>query len=204
MIKRPIQRFILAVLLFLPITFACWYWAAIVHLAPLTWLTEQLLQLTFPQSVLWLKLDSSTLVLASNFGADASGAIVSPPSSDDLMGFHLNPLIYTYSLPLLFALILATPAANKGQQLLWASLLWLPLACFSMFFSVLKVLTFDVGVAFQQQQALSSWSLDWIALAYQTGTLILPMIAPLVIWMALNRAFLLTLAPQLNRILTNN
>ena len=201
--QRPIHAFVLGVLLFLPLTFAIWYLAAIVHLAPLTWLTEQLLRLVFPQAVLWLKLDGSTLVLASNFGTNASGAIVSPPVSDDLMGFHLNPLIYTYSLPLLFALVLATPAASKGQQLLWGSLLWLPLAVFSMFFSVLKVLTFEVGTAFQQQQSLSPWMLDVIALAYQTGTLILPMIAPLVIWVALNRGFLLTLAPQLQRILAH-
>ena len=106
--QRPIQTFVLGVLLFLPITFAIWYLAAFIHLAPLTWLTEQLVQLSFPQSVLWLKLDGNTLVLASNFGTDARGAIVSPPVSDDLMGFHLNPLIYTYSLPLLYALILAS------------------------------------------------------------------------------------------------
>lgn len=201
--ERPIQAFLLGVLLFLPVTFAVWYLVAWVHLAPLTWLTEQLLQWVFPQAVLWLKLDGSTLVLASNFGTDASGAIVSPPMSDDLMGFHLNPLIYTYSLPLLLALILATPATNKWQQLLWSSIVWLPVAAFSMFFSVLKLLAFDVGLAFQQQQSLSPWSLDAIALAYQTGTLILPMIAPLVIWMALNRGFLLNLAPQLQRILVH-
>lgn len=201
--QRPIQHFIIGVLLFLPLTFAFWYLAAVAHLAPLTWLTEQLLQLIFPQSVLWLKLNGSTLVLASNFGVDARGTIVSPPVSEDLMGFHLNPLIYTYSLPLLFALILATPSNNKWQQLGWASLIWLPVAVFSMFFSVLKVLCFEVGAAFQQQQALSAWSLDVIALAYQTGTLILPMIVPLVIWMALNRGFLLSLAPQLQRILVH-
>lgn len=198
---RPIQRFMLGVLVFLPISFALWYLAALVHLAPLTWATEQLLQWTFPQAVLWLKLDGSTLVLASNFSTNASGVIVSPPVSDDLLGFHLNPLIYTYSLPLLMALILATPSTNKWQQLGWGGLLWLPIAGFSMFFSVLKVLSFEVGLAFQQQQALSPWMLEMIALAYQMGTLILPMIAPLVIWMALNRKFLLTLAPQLQRIL---
>ena len=201
--QRPIQTFVLGVLLFLPITFAIWYLAAFIHLAPLTWLTEQLVLLSFPQSVLWLKLDGNTLVLASNFGTDARGAIVSPPVSDDLMGFHLNPLIYTYSLPLLYALILATPAVSKWEQLLWGSLLWLPTACFSMFFSVLKLLAFEVGPAFQQQQNLSLWVFDVIALSYQTGALILPMIAPLVIWMALNRGFLLTLAPQLQRILAH-
>ncbi|HPY40870.1 MAG TPA: hypothetical protein PLM98_10140, partial [Thiolinea sp.] len=78
-----------------------------------------------------------------------------------------------------------------------------PTACFSMFFSVLKLLTFDVGLAFQQQQNLSAWVLDFIALGYQTGTLILPMITPLVIWVALNRDFLMKLAPQLQRILAH-
>ena len=54
---RPIQAFMLGVLVFLPLSFAIWYLAALVHLAPLTWLTEQLLQWVFPQAVLWLKLD---------------------------------------------------------------------------------------------------------------------------------------------------
>ena len=36
-----------------------------------------------------------------------------------------------------------------------------------------------------------------IALGYQVGMLLLPMIAPLVIWVGLNREFMTQLAPQL-------
>ena len=118
-----------------------------------------------------------------------------------MLGFHLNPLIYSYSLPLLAALILATPSLYKAQNLLWGLLLILPTEVFSMTFSVLKTLTFDVGAAFQIQQGISPTEADLIALGYQVGTLLLPMIAPLIIWVALNRDFLTQLAPQLEQTL---
>ena len=70
-----------------------------------------------------------------------------------------------------------------------------------MLFSVLKVLTFDVGAAFQLQQGITPLTADLIALGYQAGVLILPMVAPLVIWIALHRRFIVTLAPKLEEVL---
>ena len=153
-----------------------------------------------PDALLWLKLDGHTLVVASNFGSDASGKIVSPPGGGELLGSHLKPLIYCYSLPLLFALILATPGFDKWLKLVWGALLILPTEVFSMVFSVLKILTFDVGYAFQQQQGITPFAADAIALGYQLGTLVVPMVAPLVIWVALHRGFMVDLAPQLERV----
>lgn len=197
---KPLHRFILGVVIFFPLTFFIWYITAAFHLAPITLLTSKLLNLIVPDALMWLKLDGHTLVLASNFGRDASGMVVSPPVGEDVLGFHLNPLIYAYSLPLLAALMLATPGKDRWINLLWGILLLLPTELFSMIFSVLKTLTFDVGAAFQAQQGLSQTSVDLIALGYQIGTLLLPMIAPLIIWMALNRAFITQLAPQLERV----
>lgn len=202
MMQKPLQRFMLGVLVFFPLTFFLWYVTATFHLAPVTLITSQLLQLLIPDALMWLRLDGHTLVLASNFGHDASGAVVSPPIGEDVLGFHLNPLIYSYSLPLLAALTLATPDRHKWQNLLWGILLILPTEIFSMTFSVLKTLTFDVGAAFQAQQDISPAGRDLIALGYQVGTLLLPMITPLIIWVALNRDFLTRLAPQLEGTLT--
>ncbi len=196
---RPLHRFMLGVLVFFPLTFLVWYLAAAYHLAPVTWLAEQVVRFVAPDALMWLRLDGHTLVLASNFGHDAAGAVVSPPVGDDVLGFHSNPLIYSYSLPLLYALILATPGQAKWANLLWGIFLILPTEVFSMVFSVLKTLTFDVGAAFRAQQGVTPLGADAIALAYQFGTLILPMIAPLVIWMGLSRDFMLGLAPQLQR-----
>lgn len=196
MTHKPLHRFMLGVLIFFPLTFFLWYISATYHLAPITLITGKLVSIVVPDALMWLGLDGHMLVLASNFGHDSSGMIVSPPIGDDVLGFHLNPLIYSYSLPLLAALILATPSTRKWSNLLWGIVLILPTEIFSMTFSVLKTLTFDVGAAFQTQQNISPTEADLIALGYQVGTLLLPMIAPLIIWVALNRDFLLQLAPQ--------
>ncbi len=197
--QRPLHRFMLGVLIFFPLTFGIWYVTAAFHLTPVTVLAQTCLNFIVPDALLWLKLDGHTLVVASNFGVEAGGKIVSPPDGAELLGFHLNPLIYCYSLPLLCALVLATPGEDKGFNLLWGMLLILPTEVFSMVFSVLKTLTFDVGAAFQQQQALTPLLVDAVAMGYQLGTLVVPMVAPLIIWMALHREFLLDLAPQLER-----
>lgn len=200
MMQKPLPRFMLGVLVFFPLTFFLWYVSAPYHLAPITFLTEKLLSLLTPDAVMWLRLDGHTLVLASNFGHDGTGAVVSPPVGDDVLGFHLNPLIYSYSLPLVASLMLATPGRDKWLNLFWGVLLVIPAEIFSMLFSVLKTLTFDVGKAFQVQQGLSQNGADLIAMGYQVGTLLLPMIVPLIVWVALNRAFIVRLAPQLERV----
>lgn len=195
--KKPLHRFIFGVVIWFPITFFIWYITANFHLAPIAWLSDQLFAWWMPDAVMWIKLDHNTLVLASNFGANAAGQIVSPPTGNDVLGFHLNPLIYSYSLPLLYSLILATPDKDKWLNLLWGTFLIIPTELFSMVFSILKTLTFDVGEVFQQQQNLSQVLVDAIAIAYQAGTLIIPMITPLIIWVAMHRKFLERLAPQI-------
>ncbi len=200
MSARPLHRFMFGVLVFFPLTFFIWYLTAVFHLAPVTLAAEWVVDLLAPDSLMWLKLDGHTLVIASNFGPDQTGKIVSPPREGDLLGFHHNPLVYCYSLPLLMALVLATPGHDKWLNLVWGALLIFPAEVFSMVFSVLKVLTFDVGVAFQMQQGITPLKADMIAMAYQVGALVLPMIAPLLIWIALHRRFMIELAPQLNRV----
>jgi len=202
MTRQPLHRFMLGVLVFFPLTFFLWYVTATFHLAPITLVASKLLHVVAPDAVMWLKLDGHTLVLASNFGRDAGGAVVSPPSGDDVLGFRLNPLIYSYGLPLLAALMLATPGKHKWPNFGWGMLLIIPTEVFSMVFSVLKTLTFDVGAAFQTQQGMGQMGVDAVALGYQVGTLLLPMIAPLIIWVALNRDFITQLAPQLERAFT--
>ena len=125
------------------------------------------------------------------------GQIVSPPTGNDVLGYHSNPLIYSYGLPLLYSLILATPEKDKWLKLIIGTFFLLPTELFSMVFSILKTLTFEVGAAFQQQQGLSQIDIDSIAIAYQAGTLIIPMVAPLIIWVAMHHRFLQRLAPQI-------
>lgn len=202
MTLQPLQRFTLGVVVWLPLMFGLWYLTAAWHLAPVTWFASTVLQMAFPDAVLWLKLENHSLVLATHFAGNASGmAIYPPPANAELLGFHLNPLAYSYGLPLLGALTLATPLAGKYPRLLWSVLLMLPLEAFSILISTLKIMTFEIGEAFQTQQALSAGTMELIALGYQLGTLLLPMLAPILIWVILHRQFLLYLSPGLRPVL---
>lgn len=177
-----LSSFVLKVLLFLPITFTLWYGLAFVHLAPMTVLAEQLIHWIVPDALLWLRLEGYELVIVSNFEQVSSGQVQTPVRMGEALGFQQNPLIYTYSLPLLWALVLATPNLEKVTTLLWGSLFLLPCLLFSMCFQTLKILSSDIGSSFIEQQHWAGWQLDVVALGYQMGVLLVPMISPIIIW----------------------
>ena len=197
MTPPPLTRFMLGVLFYFPITFLIWYLTAAWHLAPITMLSQAILHLVTPDALMWLKLDGHNLIVAANFSQTTNGSIVTPALNGDALGFQINPLVYSYGLPLLVSLLLATPTANKLKKIAIGLALILPTELFSMLFSILKTLTFNVGATFIAQQSLSQTGVDAIALGYQVGMLLLPMIAPLLIWVGLNRNFIMQLAPQL-------
>jgi hypothetical protein len=197
MTPHPLMRFMLGVLIYFPVTFFIWYLSAAWHLAPITMLSQALLNTLTPDALMWLKLDGHNLIVAANFSQATNGSIITPALNGDALGFQINPLVYSYGLPLLVSLLLATPTAHKIKKIAIGLAFILPTELFSMVFSVLKTLTFNVGNTFIAQQSLSQTGVDAIALGYQIGMLLLPMIAPLVIWVGLNRQFMTQLAPQL-------
>ncbi|WP_020394275.1 exosortase H-associated membrane protein [Thiolinea disciformis] len=189
-----LKHFVIMVLLLLPLSFTLWYFTAPWHLAPLTWLSQTILKQVLPNAIQWLGLEGHTLVLASSFAADAQQL--------DSLGFHLNPLAYSYSFPLLAALLLATPSRQHGLTLLIGLLALLPFQLLAMLSSVVKTLAFEIGLPFQERYGFSGWGLDALALFYQISTLILPMVLPLIIWGWLNRSLLEKLMPPV-RIVAN-
>ena len=78
MTPRPLTRFMLGVLIYFPIIFLLWYLTAAWHLAPITMLSQAILQLVSPDALMWLKLDGHNLIVAANFSQAADGSIVTP------------------------------------------------------------------------------------------------------------------------------
>ncbi|MBK8453200.1 MAG: exosortase H-associated membrane protein [Thiofilum sp.] len=191
-----ISHFIIKVLGYLVLTFALWYYLATWHLAPLVALAHVMMSAWLPDFIMWVKLQGTTVIVATQYGFDVAGLLVTPPSLE-AAGFTLNPLSFGYGLPLFSALLLATPVSDKGLRLVVGSLILMGLQLLSLLVSILKALTFELDPALQQALQWSTWQLDMIALTYQIGFLLLPMIAPLIIWALLSQAFLIQLAPQL-------
>lgn len=123
------------------------------------------------------------------FEVDTRITVLVPGRGHGELTLEADAAQYAYGLPLYLALLLAA----RGDRLLRRALtgyglLLLPQA-FSLSLDVLKRIAFAApgGPA---QLGIAQWQLEVIALGYQAGTLLLPTLAPVGLWLWLDRNFL--------------
>lgn len=195
----PVGRFFLAVLLLLPLTFCAWYYLAILITSPLTHVVDWVMAGLFPQVITSVEQQGYVLDVVTRFSPPSTPGLPAGPTGE--LVFELNPLIYGYSLPLYTALVLATPGnvnAKWGNWILGMLLLF-PVQVWGVCFDILKTLLFRLGTEVGGQLGFSHWQIEGVALGYQFGSLILPAVTPVVLWIAFHRAYLGTLVPGLSR-----
>ncbi len=193
----PVSKFFWTVVFLLPFTFAAWYFMGILLTTPVVGGVKLLMTSLFPHAIAGIEQHGYLLNIVTGF---------SPPNmSQGELVFSLNPLIYGYSMPLYTAILLATPGKEGekwfhwivGMLILFVAQLW------GVCFDILKTLLFTMGQDIASQMHFDAqWQLDAVALGYQFGYLVLPAVAPIVIWIAFHRPFIATLAPGLAQRLT--
>ena len=107
----------------------------------------------------------------------------------DALGFIVNPLVFSYGLPLLFGLVMGSDVSwlRKGVIMLIGYSVITLVQIWGVVFQSLKMLSFNFG---EQTHAIvlgHGISDATIALGYQLGTLILPALAPIFVWVLTNR-----------------
>lgn len=107
-----------------------------------------------------------------------------PDGSRDPLGFIVNPLVYGYGLPLLFGLVMATnqKLLHKLGVLLVGYLVIGAVQIWGSFWESLKTLVFGFGGEARLAVLDAGVSESAIALCYQLGALILPALAPVIVW----------------------
>ncbi len=101
----------------------------------------------------------------------------------------INPLIYGYGLPLFAALMLASNAKGLLWKLpLGAAILIVP-QVWGTAFDFLSQLMTRVPREVVLELSLFGWKREVIALCYQLGSLIFPVVLPVVMWVLMNRVF---------------
>jgi hypothetical protein len=110
--------------------------------------------------------------------------------SKDALGFVVNPLVFTYGLPLLFGLVMGSDVSwrRKAGILLIGYVVITGVQVWGVVFQSLKMLAFNFGSQTHQIVREVGVSDGVIALGYQLGTLILPALAPIFVWVLTNRA----------------
>lgn len=107
----------------------------------------------------------------------------------EALGFIVNPLVYSYGLPLLFGLVM-------GSDVSWLRKLTIMLIGYAVItlvqiwgvvFESLKMLAFNFGAQTHDIILNHGMTDSAIALGYQLGTLILPALAPIFVWVLSNR-----------------
>jgi hypothetical protein len=98
-----------------------------------------------------------------------------------------DPARYAYGLPLFIALLLAARSRHfLRKAVVGYALLLLPQA-FSLSFDVLRQIIVVGGTP--ARLGIAQWQMETIALGYQIGALLLPTLAPTLIWLWFERPF---------------
>lgn len=181
--RNPIYAFLLRVLLWLPVCFVAWYFASAVLIAPLRFLSSMVFNLTIPDVITAVEQTGSQLTFVTG---------LSPPSAafgqNAVSLLEINPLIYSFGLPLFVALQLATKGERWGLKILIGYLVLLPFQAWSVCLDVMKQIAITLGPDIAAQAGAQEWPREAIVLGYQFGTLILPTVVPFVLWLWINRA----------------
>lgn len=107
----------------------------------------------------------------------------------DQLGFIVNPLVYSYGLPLLFGLVMGSDASllRKFITLVIGYVVITGVQIWGVVWQSLKMLAYNFGAQTHQIVEEAGISDEAIAICYQLGSLILPALAPIFVWVLMNR-----------------
>ena len=96
-----------------------------------------------------------------------------------------DPARYGYGLPLFIALLLASRSRNRLKRaMVGYAVLWIP-QTFSLVLELLRQMMVAGGSA--RALVVDQWQMEAIAMGYQAGSLLLPTLAPVMLWLWLER-----------------
>ena len=189
---RPLVRFVVVVLAWLPLAFGVWYVLAPIILWPAQLLATAVARGGFGDLVSNVEAHGATLSFVTTLkpGEAAAGGILS---------VDVNMLLYAFGLPLFVALTLAAREGVWWRTLLIGYVAMLPFIAWGVVADFLKNIAITSSPLVTSQAGFSALQRDMIAFAYQFGSLILPAVVPAVAWVLTHRAFLERLRASYDR-----
>jgi hypothetical protein len=182
-VKRPLPRFVVATLAWLPAAFAVWYLAAPVILWPAYLLARVVLVQGFADVVQSVEASGAVMSVLTRLrpGQAIAGGTIS---------VDVNLLLYAFGLPMYAALVLGAREPGWPAKLAIGYAVLLPFVAFGAVADALKSVALTAGPTVASQTGFSPFEREAIAFAYQFGSLILPTVVPAATWVLTHRAFL--------------
>jgi hypothetical protein len=180
----PLARFIVKVLSWLPATFAFWYFTAPVLLWPVRLLAELVARIGFADLVDALEQNGAMLTFVTTLKPGSAAA------ASGRLAVDVDMLVYSLGLPLFAALVLAAREPGWPRRLVAGYAVLAPFITWGVLADFLKNVAITSGPFVASQTGFVAWERETIAFAFQFGSLILPTVAPAVVWVLTHRAFL--------------
>lgn len=148
---------------------------------PAIGLVSQCLSNWFPTVVDALYPDGSNALLMTRFGEN-NGEAVPLAGAEYQLGFRVNPMIVTVSVPFYTVLHFATPRTTYLGSYLYGLIILYLLMIFGLLCLCLKELMVNLGGTFFEQPDVFVPNANIIGILYQFNVLIVPTLAPAIIW----------------------
>lgn len=185
-----IAIFFVRALAFLVPALALWYWARDYVVMPVAWLAGGLMHYFFPGWVSGSELNGINLTLLTRLAvAQGSGQVAE-------LAPEVSVLTYCYGLPLLAALFLAARAKRLWWKLPVCAVGLLPFQAWGVCFAWLLQVAVQSGPHTRAVTYFTDWDVNLIGLGNQIGFLLLPTLVPMLMWLYLERSFVITVAVE--------
>ncbi|MCB1843679.1 MAG: hypothetical protein KDI09_12015 [Halioglobus sp.] len=177
-----LRQFLLLVFVLLLPCFALWTVSSGPLAVPAIGFVNSVLTAWLPQIVDTLYVDGQRALLMTRFG-ETGGTLIPLSEASEQLGFPVNPSVLSYSLPFYTALHFATQRDNYLNTWIIGVLVLYPLMALGLLSVCLKTLMVGLGRALFQQP--DAWVPDpnLIGLLYQVNVLLVPTLAPVMIWL---------------------
>lgn len=176
-----LRRFFgLALLLMIP-SFVGWMFVSAWLAGPAIWFCDALLTAWMPELVASVQLKGSQALVMTHYG-ELDGRIVSATVAGYQMGFPADVRILSYSIPFYAALLFATPQEDNLARFGWGLWFLYPLLVLGLVCVCLKNLMLGMGSLYFQQADTFVPPADVVAILYQFSILIVPPLAPVLLW----------------------
>lgn len=176
-----LRRFFGLVLLLLVPSFVVWMVVDTWLAWPAVWLSDVVLRFWMPEVVASIQLQASNALVMTHFG-ELKNVIVSADQAGYQMGFPADVRLLSYSIPFYAALHFATPQSESLGNFSVGLWVLFALIFFGLISVTLKNLMLGLGQPFFDQSAILVPNGQAIAILYQLSILIIPPLAPIVIW----------------------
>jgi len=179
-----VLTFLGKVLLWMPVTFAIWYFVVpgIVYVS--AFIVDVILSFFADHAIKSIEADGRQIKVITHFSDQA---------------FPQKVMNYAYSFPFFLAMVLASPDSILGKIKKYAISI-IPLflvVIWGVFFGTLGVLAFYSGQEIAQQLNTTPTIRLLISLGFQLGKLIIPPLTPIILWLYLYRDYAHQLVPRL-------